>query len=175
MNFIFYRYIFINILCLCFSLMSAIVRGDDSSLILKGTVIEQGCTVDAVDVDKTVNLGEWSTRLLMSSGGHSVPVDFTIKLTDCTSSGVALTFTGDADAGDSTLLALNGQSTATGVAVEIMDSSHKRLSLNEKTDQVAVDGNGNVNLNFAARYFSQSGRVTAGMANADSVFTLTYD
>lgn len=142
---------------------------------LTGKIVALSCEVESADVNKTVSLGNWAAGQLNYLGGHSEPVSFTIRLSGCTASSVALTFTGNADSGDRSLLALNDQSSATGIAVEIMDVSHKRLSLNEKTERVAVDDNGNVSLNFTARYLSTGGRVTAGSANADSTFTLTYD
>lgn len=142
---------------------------------LTGNIVALSCEVDPADVDKTVNLGDWSIGQLAYPGGHSEAVDFAINLTGCAASGVKLTFTGDADSSNSSLLALNDQSSATGVAVEIMDGLHKRLPLNEATERVAVDNNGNASLNLSARYLSTDGRVTAGSANADSVFALTYD
>ncbi len=155
--------------------MSSAVADEEGLLTLKGTVIEQACTVDPSDENKMVELGEWSTRKISSPGGHSEPVDFTIKLTGCSAGGVTLTFTGETDTNDNSLLALNNESTASGVAVEIMDSAHQRLPLNEESKPVDVDDNGNVRLNFSARYISTSDRVTAGTANADSLFTLSYD
>lgn len=142
---------------------------------LTGNIVALSCEVDPADVNRTINLGDWATRQLAYPDGHSEAVDFAIKLTGCAASGVKLTFTGDADSSNSSLLALNDQSSATGVAVEIMDASHKRLPLNEEAERVAVDNNGNVSLNFAARYLSTDSKVTAGSANADSVFTLIYD
>lgn len=62
-----------------------------------------------------------------------------------------LTFTDNTDPADSSLLALNVGSSATGVAVEIMDASqHRRQPLNKKYQRVTVDDEGNAMLSFTA-------------------------
>lgn len=141
---------------------------------LSGNIVALSCTVDSGDVDKTVSLGDWATKQLRYPSGHSEPVAFSIHLTGCTASGVALAFTGTRDATDNTLLALNDDSTATGVAVEIMDVSHKRITMGDSAERVVVDSQGDAVLNFSARYQTVAAP-SAGTADADSEFTLTYD
>jgi len=149
--------------------------GAGSDLTLKGTVIEQGCDISIDDFNKIVNLGDWSTRDMTRPGGHTEPVNFAFRLSGCAASGVTLTFTGHADPADSGLLALSDESSATGVAVEIMNAAHRRQPLNEKAQRVTVDDEGNAVLSFTARYLSVGGNATPGSADADSEFTLTYD
>lgn len=141
---------------------------------LSGNIVALGCTVDPGDVDKTVSLGDWATKQLRYPSGHSEPVAFSIHLTGCTASGVTLAFTGTRDTTDNTLLALNDDSTATGVAVEIMDVSHKRIAMGGNAGRVVVDSQGDAVLNFSARYQAVA-TPSAGSADADSEFTLTYD
>ncbi len=147
---------------------------------LSGTVVALGCTVDPGDVDKPVNLGEWTTKQLKKTGSSTNPVAFSISLTGCTASGVTLAFTGTKDKTDNSLLALNmnngGSDAAQGVAVQIMDNRHKRISVGDKAPRGVVDANGNLTLNFYANYVATADSgVTAGVADADSIFTLTYD
>lgn len=145
---------------------------------LSGTVVALGCTVDPGDVDKPVNLGEWATKQLKKAGNSTNPVAFSIHLTGCTASGVTLAFTGTKDKTDNSLLALNngGSDAAQGVAVQIMDNQQNRISVGDNAPRGVVDANGNLTLNFYANYVATADScVTAGVADADSVFTLTYD
>jgi len=151
------------------------VRGlAEINIRLSGNIVALGCTVDPMDVNKTVNLGDWAIKKLSYPSGHSEPVAFRIHLTGCTASGVALAFTGKKNEADNTLLALNDESTASGVAVEIMDSAHKRIPMGENAQRVTVDNMGDARLDFSARYVAVS-EPSAGTADADSEFTLTYD
>ncbi|MFJ3358432.1 fimbrial protein [Serratia liquefaciens] len=172
------------LITLLLPLMSPDVCADDAvpnvgtlssiNIRLSGNIVNLSCVVDPADVDKTVNLGDWATKQLRYPSGHSEPVAFNIRLTGCTASGVTLAFTGSGDKTDSTLLALNDESTASGVAIEIMDADHKRIALGSNSQRVAVDNNGDVTLQFSARYLAVASPV-AGSADADSEFMLTYD
>lgn len=142
---------------------------------LSGTVVALACTVSPTDASKTVTMGDWATKQLQYPAGHSEPAAFGFHLTGCTASGVSLTFVGNKDPKDSTLLSLNGDSTATNVALEIMDTAHRRIAPGEDSTRVRVDSNGNATLNFSARYVPTAKNPTAGTANADSVFMLNYD
>lgn len=151
------------------------VRGlAEINIRLSGNIVAMGCIVDPMDVNKTVTLGDWATKQLSYPYGHSAPVAFRIHLNNCTASGVALAFTGKKNNADNTLLALSDESTASGVAVEIMDAAHKRIPMGENSQRVKVDNMGNAILNFSARYVAVS-EPSAGTAEAESEFTLTYD
>lgn len=170
----------LNVICVL-AVMSAVLSTPSHAvtlskvnLILSLTVVELSCNVSSADVNKTVELGDWSTKQLRPPNGHSEPVHFSIKLTGCSAAGVALAFTGKKDSINNSLLALNEGSSASGVAIEIMDSAHKRLAMGDNASRVVVDNNGNATLDFSARYIS-TGTVVAGSANADSEFSLTYD
>ncbi|PJX32794.1 adhesin [Klebsiella sp. A-Nf5] len=163
-------------------MFSGAVRADDRlkgeplakvNIELSGTITAMSCKVDPTDRDKTVQLGSWDTKQLHYTG-HSVPVYFNIHLTNCTASGVTLSFTGKKDKTDPTLLALSDNSTGAGVAVEIMDAAHNRIAMGEHYSRVAVDKKGDAVLAFSARYAAVS-PVSAGTAYAESEFTLTYD
>lgn len=170
-----------------FSLLAVMIYGIASSpvlaanlvattnLELTGTIIAQGCTVDAADVVKSVNLGSWSTNSLNKAGEHTSAFPFTVHLSGCSVEGVSVSFTGTPDAKDATLLALNSDSTASGVAVQIMDATQKRISMGDSSPKAQVDSNGDAELSFYANYVATDATVTAGTANADTEFTLVYD
>lgn len=142
------------------------------------TIIEQGCTVDPGDIDKPVGLGEWATKNMKKAGQTTRQVPFAIHLTGCTASGVTTAFTGTKDRVNPELLALksDGDDAAAGVAVQIMDSTGKRISMGDNAPRGVVDENGNLTLSFLANYVvTGDGTVRPGTADADTDFTLTYD
>lgn len=142
------------------------------------TVIEQSCTVEPGDVDKPVNLSEWATKDMKKAGQTTRQVPFAIHLTGCTASGVTTAFTGTKDKINPELLALKGDGAddAAGVAVQIMDSTGKRIPMGENAPRGVVDENGNLTLSFRANYMATGdGTVRPGVADADTDFTLTYD
>jgi type 1 fimbria pilin len=141
---------------------------------LSGRIVNLACTIEPLDVDKTINLGDWATKQLHYPGGYTRSMPFSIHLTQCTGSGISVTFNGTKYSGDDTLLALNEQSTASGVAVEIMDKDSKRIPIGETSSRFTVDSNGEAVLNFLARFVTVS-EPTAGTAYADSEFIITYD
>lgn len=169
-------YKIINIIAILTMVISTAVTGADSSLVLKGTITEQGCTVDAQDTGKTVNLGEWSVKALRGMPGLTTPpVSFTVHLTDCTAGTVKTTFTGEHDTTDQALISLNDSSTAKKVAIELLEADGSLLSLNRMSSPVHVASDGKVNLVFKARYISTGSDVSAGSANAEAIFELTYE
>lgn len=145
---------------------------------LSGTVVALGCTVDPADVDKPVDLGEWATKNMKKAGQTTRQVPFAIHLTGCTASGVTAAFTGTKDKINPELLALKGDGAddAAGVAVQIMDSTGKRIPMGENAPRGVVDENGNLTLSFQANYMATGdGTVRPGTADADTEFTLNYD
>ncbi|WP_074011109.1 fimbrial protein [Tatumella sp. UCD-D_suzukii] len=137
-------------------------------------IITWGCTVSSASSDMTVPLGTWSTRNF-SSGDYTTPVGFTISLSGCNSNTVAATFTGTSDSTNSNYLALSSTSTSSNVAIEIKNSDKQLLPLNTISSANAVDSSGNVTMSFFANYIGTGSNVTAGTANADATFTLTYE
>lgn len=145
---------------------------------LTGTVVAVACTVDPVDVDKPVELGEWQAKQLVKAGQTTKAVPFSIHLTGCTADDAKLTFTGTKDTHDSTLLAIDGkdENAASGVAIEIMDSRRNRIPMGGETPSAVIDANGNATLVFWADYVSTgASSAKPGEANAATQFTLTYN
>ncbi|THD47444.1 adhesin [Enterobacteriaceae bacterium ML5] len=146
---------------------------DNSTLTMKGTVIEQSCIVSPSDINKVVNLGAWSVKQIQSVG-HSDAMPFKLQLSGCTASGVSINFQGNKSTDDNTLLALSTGSTAKGVAIELTDEARHRIVVGENSPRIAIGRDGSVTLQYFARYVTTS-TPSAGTADADSVYTLTYD
>lgn len=142
---------------------------------LSGEVVAQTCSAASEDINKTVELGNWSTKQFRHIAEHSSPVPFIINLENCTGNGVMVAFTGEQDEHDNSLLSLNSESEAIGVAIEIMDINHKRIDMGSNSERVVIDSNGDARLTFLAQYVVVSTPLSAGNAYADSEFTLTYD
>lgn len=172
------RYVFIAFISTLLTFFSK-VRADEPlgeiSIRLSGNIVAQTCSAEPEDVNKTVELGHWPTRQLRNVSDHTIPVHFVISLKGCTGSGVKVAFMGEKDRSDPTLLAINSNSGATGVAIEIMDMNHNRVDMGDNSERISIDSNGDARLNFFAQYVAVSSPVSAGSANADSEFILTYD
>ncbi|MGN2424668.1 fimbrial protein [Klebsiella electrica] len=169
-------YKIVNIIIIFISVISTVAMGADSSLILKGTITEQGCTVDTLDTGKTVSLGEWSVRALRGMPGLTTsPVPFTIHLTNCTADTVKTTFTGTENTARSGFISLSEVGSAKGVAVELLEENGSFLPLNQASSPVYVTSDGKADLVFKARYISTESDVSAGSATAEAIFRLTYE
>jgi len=140
-----------------------------------GNIVDFTCVAEGNDSDKTVTLGTWPTKQLRTTGSRTQPVPFTLKLTGCPPGVASITFSGKVDGSDSGLLALNDASTADKVAVEIRDSDKTRLSLQEDSQPVTVDGEGNAILTFYANYIATADNPQPGRADADATFMINYN
>ncbi|WP_097161676.1 fimbria assembly protein [Enterobacter sp. CC120223-11] len=142
---------------------------------LFGNVVDYSCVVEANDSDKVVELGRWPTKQLRNSGSTTSLVPFTLSLTGCPSGSASITFTGKPDDSDPGLLALNGSSAASRVAVELRDADRSRLPLQQASREVAVDDKGNATLQFYANYISTADDPQPGKADADATFLINYN
>lgn len=142
---------------------------------LYGTIVDFTCVADASDSDKAVALGSWPTKQLKTAGSRTQPMPFTLKLKGCPPGAASITFTGKADEGDGQLLALNENSHAGRVAVEIRDQDKTRLPLQQASREVAVDAQGNAELLFYANYIATANDPQPGRADADATFVINYN
>jgi len=145
-----------------------------------GSVVNAACAVDAGDVDKVVKMGQvrladfGSTAGTLSKNRHDVD----IKLLDCdtsVSTTAAVTFNGTGAGGAFTkvLQAGLGAGSATGVGIQLFDSTGSKLDLGvAATPTTLIDGT-NV-LHYQAAYISTEANPTAGNADANATFTITY-
>lgn len=142
---------------------------------MSGNIVDFTCVAEGNDSDKTVTLGTWPTKQLSSTGSRTQPMPFTLKLTDCPPGAASITFSGKADGGNNGLLALNDASTASRVAVEIRDADKTRLALQQASQPVTIDAQGNAVLSFYANYIATADNPQPGRADADATFMINYN
>ena len=142
---------------------------------MSGNIVDFTCVAEGDDSNKTVTLGTWPTKQLRTTGSRTQPVPFTLKLTGCPPGAASVTFTGKMDGHDNSLLALNDASAASNVAVEILDRDKTRLALQQASQTVAVDAQGNAELSFYANYIATADNPQPGRADADATFMINYN
>lgn len=142
---------------------------------LYGNIIDFTCVAEGNDSDKSVTLGTWPTKQLSTTGSRTQAMPFTLKLTGCPPGAASITFSGKTDPQDPELLALNDASQATNVAVEIRDRDKTRLPLQQASQDVVVDEQGNAVLNFYANYIATANNPQPGRADADATFMINYN
>ncbi|HHQ6629759.1 TPA: fimbrial protein [Serratia fonticola] len=147
------------------------------NLRMTATLVANTCTISHSSLSKTVDMGTWATKQLVTPQGLP-PVRFTINLENCggLSSGVAVSFSGKADSDNNTLLALTtGKGAASKVAIAILDKDRNRIPLGRASAITPLAGGAaNASLVFYSQYVATARPVTAGAANADATFTLDY-
>ena len=141
---------------------------------LRGNVVDFTCAVIASDSNKSVELGTWPTKQLQTSGDTTQPVAFTLKLEGCQPGSASITFSGTPAPG-TTLLALDDAVMAQKVAIELHDSDRTRLPLEQASQTVGIDENGNATLTFFANYIALAAGVQPGIARADATFMINYN
>ncbi|GKW25973.1 fimbrial protein [Pectobacterium carotovorum subsp. carotovorum] len=144
---------------------------------LTATLLANSCSVSVGTQEQTVDLGRWASKQFAVGSQNPNPTRFEIVLENCgvAASGVEVTFYGSAPTADNTLLALNASSSATNIAVAILDSERRRVALGLPTPIYALPANAaRVALVFYGQYVALGTPVTVGSANADATFTLTY-
>lgn len=141
---------------------------------LYGNIVDFTCVAEGSDSSKTVPLGTWPTKQISTTGSRTQAIPFSLKLTGCPPGAASVTFSGDADATDSQLLALNDTSQASHVAVEILDRDKTRLPLQQASREVNVDAQGNAELAFYANYIATANNPQPGRADADATFMINY-
>ncbi|AUJ83706.1 fimbrial protein [Enterobacter cancerogenus] len=139
-----------------------------------GEIIDSTCEVSTGTKDQTVDLGKVNKSTFTDVGSTASVQAFQIDLVNCpqTYKKANARFDGTED-GDGYLKLNNGG--ATGVAIAIYnraDNSLLKLYNQSKTADISAEGT--ASLPFMARYIATSSTVTAGLANADSEFTITY-
>lgn len=143
---------------------------------LTGVISVRTCIAAPGDLEKTVNMGTWATKQIRNTGDTSQQIPFSLSLTGCPESGKAsITFSGTASASNDELLALNGSSSATNIALELRDSDRTRLPLTQASKEITTDVNGDATMVFYANYIAIANDPQPGVANADATFVINYD
>ncbi|MCM7587701.1 fimbrial protein [Enterobacter chuandaensis] len=149
----------------------------DGTINFTGSIIDETCTVDSGSQNLNVDLGKVSkTSLDGAAGKKAASSSFTLSLSKCpeTVTTAKVKFDGTSDSSNQQLLALNSDTgVASGVGIEIADSSGNPIALHTASPDIKLTGGAN-SLNFIARYVSTGTVVTAGNANGTSQFTINY-
>ena len=140
-----------------------------------GEIIDSACqVVNGLSSPLNVALGKVSKTAFTGT-----LTKFDIQLKNCpeTVTSAAINFGGTPDADNNTTLALTpGATTATGVAIQLVDSSEQPVSLYTPSKQYPLAAGTTVNnLEFGARYIQTQASITAGQANSASTFTVIYN
>ncbi|MCW0313686.1 fimbrial protein [Pantoea ananatis] len=162
----------ISLLC-CYSSTYA----HDVIVQINGIISESGCVVDSNSREFSVNLGSVASGDFTSGKTTSKLIPFSLFLRDCSSlsSGVKITFRGESDLSNPSLLRLTDtEHSAQGIAIEILDKDKTSLALNSSSVRYSLTPNADAELNFFSRYKATSG-VQPGIANATATFNLEYD
>ncbi len=146
-----------------------------SNIRFTANIVNWSCSINTVSQNISVNLGTWDTRTFRHSGTTTTPAYFSISLNNCNNNSLTTTFSGNADSNDSNDLALDSASTATGVAIQLMNADKTALALNKPSTAVSINESGNVTLGFYAAYVSSAKKILPGSANAEATFTVNYD
>jgi major type 1 subunit fimbrin (pilin) len=149
----------------------------DGAVNFTGTITDAACTVDTASKDQNVFLGNIARTAFPVAGTLAAPKKFTLVLTDCpdTVTGATVRFDGNQVSGDNSILALTaGDTTATGVGIQISDNQNKVVPLYEDSSVYPLVSTGANNLDFSARYISLTDAVTVGDANGVTQFTVVY-
>ncbi|MEG5551153.1 fimbrial protein [Enterobacter wuhouensis] len=149
----------------------------DGTINFTGSVIDETCTVDSGSQNLNVDLGKVSKSSLTGAAGKkAASSSFTLSLSKCpeTVTTAKVKFDGTSDSVNQSLLALNTDTgAASGVGIEIADSTGNPIALHSASPDIKLAGGSNT-MNFIARYVSTGTTVTAGAANGTSQFTINY-
>lgn len=145
----------------------------------QGELIAQACSVETSDKNLTVNMGQLRTNMLTAPGQETAPVLFDIHLRECSKTAseyVSITFSGIADNSNPDIFAIgDGPNSARGVGLAVFDSANTLIPINSAPRKMARVINGDMTLHFIAKYRATSYQITGGKANAQALFSLTYE
>ena len=150
----------------CWVMTATCAQAADGQIEFNGSVTDNACTIKTGDANKSVTLEPVRIADFAAAvGSVAKEKAFTISLDNCsmaTKKNVAITFSGQQDANDSTLLGLTGQNQVRGVAIQIADSrTGKKLPLNTPTADYDLRIQSNT-FDFTAAYVRTLADTTTG-------------
>lgn len=149
------------------------VLAADATVNFNGTILQETCHVDNNNVN--VTLGTFGVAQFPTVGTTTIPVPFSISLTDCPTSGGPLralvTFSGMADSANN--LELTGP--ATGLSINIKKAGGDDIYINDQDSGITLSNAVSQQLNFTANYISTALPVTAGSANSAAQVNISYN
>jgi type 1 fimbria pilin len=152
----------------------------DLLLNVNGAIAANGCQVSAASQNMTVAFGNVALKQFYATNIPWGKRQFIIELVNCgaDASAVKVTFTGNTDPNNGTLLALNQESdeVATGVGIELLDMNSQSVPIGEQmASALPINASPGATNQFVfyAQYRS-TGAVTEGVSNATANFVLEY-
>lgn len=139
-----------------------------------GEIIDSTFEVTTNSQDQIVDLGKVNKSTFTGVGSTASVQAFQIDLINCpdTYKKAAVRFDGTED-GDGYLKVNTGG--AEGVAVALYNKvDNSLLKLYNESTYADINTDGTATIPFIARYIATSDTIKAGLANADSEFTVTY-
>ncbi len=155
----------------------------DGTVVFNGTITQSGCVIsNASNGTITVDMGNYSSSALATTGQTAGPKPFEIDLTECATGAVKIRFDGTAVSGNSNLLALTSTGSAndpaSSVGIQITDlTSGNIYTIGDTSSAVAfhdVDSTGAMNIKMAARYYAFADGTPSGAANSTTDFSVEY-
>ncbi|KDO00466.2 fimbrial protein [Pseudomonas donghuensis] len=142
-----------------------------------GSIIDAPCSLDAESKDQTVRMDEISNKTLANQGESSMQ-SFNIELKQCDISKmkkVKVTFGGDADITDPTLLGIAGSAKGAGIA--LTNGSGAQVKLGEASAaRTLLEGNNTLAFGaFLRGTTAKDVAVTPGEFTATANFMLAYE
>lgn len=159
----------LNKITLAFStclLLAGTAQAVDGQIEFTGVVTDNACTITAGDVNKTVALDQVRIADFAAAvGSVAKPKNFSISLDNCsleTKKNASITFSGQPDGNDPTLLGLTGESQVKGIAIQIADARNgNKLPLNTATADYTLRPQSNT-FDFTAAYVRTVADSTSG-------------
>lgn len=159
------------------------VYAEDITVNLNGGILAQSCNVISQDLTKNVNFPDLNPNDFNTIGATSTEQPVVIQLEKCTGrvNNMSYKFSGEPDATDPTLLKVIGKSgasediLATGLAIEILDASKKKIALNTTQAINEMITTTTYTLNFYLRYKSTSSNVGSGDASSIAYLDIYYE
>ncbi|MET3497240.1 fimbrial protein [Variovorax boronicumulans] len=159
----------------------------DGTINFNGEITADACSVSPNSQNLIVPLGKVASKWFEGTvggkaqvGKKSTPAKFSIDLLGCdttTIKNAKVKFDGAADADVKTALRVGAGEVsggfATGVAIELGDSSGTKIDLGSPSKDYALS-EGDNSLKFQAAYVATKDKVTVGPANAIAQFTIAY-
>ncbi|MFC5475734.1 fimbrial protein [Paraherbaspirillum soli] len=135
-----------------------------------GTITTPTCTMSG---PATVSLGNVAASVFSGTGATSSSVDAKLSFAGCDSSLSGITFGLSGTSGD-TLFPLSSDSTAKGVAIELLDKDGKTVAPAGSVDWTTTSANAQNGYGFKVRYKQTASEVVPGTANGAITINATY-
>lgn len=154
----------------------------NSSWILSRLYIPAGMTINVLSCTlkntvPTIIMGDWYDTQFKNIGDKSTDVSIPITLTCKAGTNIKATITStdgfyDAATG---ILNLSSASTATGVAIQLVDSTGIPIPLGAKNTVKSNVSAGDVIFGWKARYIKTASSISPGTANASATVNIVYE